>query len=163
ELGLAIASYEFMAAATLIVVAKWFMPLFLENKIQTMPQFLEKRFDHRVRTGLAIFWILLFVFVNVTSLFYLGSLALNSILGIPLIYSIIGLAIYAAALAVFGGLKAVVWTDVIQVVVLIGGGTLASVLILNHVSEGEGVWAGLKTLYERAPEKFKMIFVKSDT
>lgn len=162
-IGLAIASYEFMAAATLLVVGKYLLPVFLEHNIQTMPQFLEKRFDGRVRTGLAIFWVILFVFVNVGSLYYLGSLALHSIMGIPLHYAVIGLMIYSGTLSVFGGLKAVVWTDVIQVIILILGGAIASILVLNAVSDGQGVVEGIKMLYEKAPEKFNMIFDKSDT
>ena len=161
-IGLAIASYEFMAAATLIVVAKFLLPVFLENNIQTMPQFLEKRFDGRVRTGLAIFWVLLFVFVNIASLYYLGSLAINSIMGIPTTYAIIGLLLYSATFSIFGGLKAVVWTDVVQVVVLILGGTMASYMILDHLADGNGVIAGLKMLVDKAPEKFNMIFEKGD-
>ncbi len=162
-IGLAISSYELMAAATLIVVAKFLLPLFLKNNIFTMPQFLEQRFDGRVRTGLAIFWVLLFVFVNITALFYLGGLAIENIMGLPLMTAVIGLAIYSATFSIFGGLKAVVWTDVVQVVVLILGGTVATVLILNALSDGEGVWAGLQMLYEKAPDKFDMIFTSDVT
>lgn len=159
-LGLGIATYELMAAATLIVVAKFLIPLFLKNNISTMPEFLEQRFDGRVRTGLAIFWLMLFVFVNITSLFFLGGLALKSIIGLPLMYSVIGLALYSATFSIFGGLKAVVWTDVIQVVVLLLGGTLATVAILNSMTDGGGIIAGLKMLVEKAPEKFDMIYTK---
>ncbi|MTI30990.1 sodium/sugar symporter [Xanthovirga aplysinae] len=158
--GLAIASYEFMAAATLIIVAKYFLPVFLKKGIYTMPQFLEQRFDSRVRTGLAIFWVLLFVFVNITSVLYLGGLALQSIMGIPLIYGVIGLALFASTFSITGGLKAVVWTDVIQVIVLIFGGLLASVMVLKAV--GGSFWVGLETLIAKAPEKFEMILHKSN-
>ncbi len=158
--GLAIASYELMAALTLVIVAKYFLPIYLEKGIYTMPQFLEERFDHRVRTGLAIFWVLLFVFVNITSVLYLGGLALQTIMGIPLLAGIIGLAIFASTFSIVGGLKAVVWTDVIQVVVLIAGGLLASVLVLQAL--GGGFVAGLETLYQKAPEKFDMILSKSN-
>lgn len=162
-LGLGIATYELMAAATLILVGKFLIPVFLENNITTMPQFLEQRFDGRVRTGLAIFWLLLFVFVNVTSLLYLGGLAIESILGLNLMVAIVGLAIYSATFSIFGGLKAVVWSDLIQVIVLLVGGTAATVAILSAVSGGEGIIAGLQTLIEKAPEKFDMIFEKGDT
>lgn len=158
--GMAIASYELMAALTLVIVAKFFLPIFLEKGIYTMPQFLEERFDKRVRIGLAIFWVLLFVFVNITSVLYLGGLALKNIIGIPLIWSVVGLAIYAATFSIFGGLKAVVWTDVVQVVVLIFGGLLASILVLNAL--GGGFFAGLSVLLEKAPEKFDMILEKSN-
>jgi len=117
--GMAIAAYELMAAVTLLIVAKYFLPIFVKKGIYTMPQFLEERFDKRVRIGLAIFWVLLFVFVNITSVLYLGGLALNNIMGIPMMWGIIGLALYAATFSIFGGLKAVVWTDVVQVIVLI--------------------------------------------
>lgn len=158
--GLAIASYELMAALTLIIVAKYFLPIFIKKGIYTMPQFLEERYDNRVRVGLAIFWIMLFVFVNITSVLYLGGLALNTIMGIPLLWGIVGLAIYAATFSIFGGLKAVVWTDVVQVVVLIFGGLLASVLILQAV--GGGFFSGLSVLVERAPEKFDLILDRSN-
>ncbi len=162
-IGLAISTYELMAAATLLVVAKFLLPVFLKNNISTIPEFLEQRFDGRVRTGMAIFWVLLFVFVNITSLFYLGSLAMKNIIGVPLMWGIVGLAIYSATFSIFGGLKAVVWTDVIQVIVLVLGGTIASVAILNALSEGGGVLAGLQELYQRVPEKFDMIFTKDAT
>lgn len=158
--GLAIASYELMAALTLVVVAKFFLPVFIKKGIYTMPQFLETRFDNRVRISLAIFWVLLFVFVNITSVLYLGGLALQNIMGVPLIVGIIGLALYAATFSIFGGLKAVVWTDVVQVVVLVFGGLLASFLVLNAL--GGGVWSGLEMLMEKAPEKFDLILDKTN-
>lgn len=158
--GMAIAAYELMAALTLVIVAKYFLPIFLKKGIYTMPQFLEMRYDRRVRIGLAVFWVLLFVFVNITSVLYLGGLALTNIMGIPMIWAIIALALYAATFSIFGGLKAVVWTDVIQVVVLIFGGLLASILVLNAL--GGGFFGGLQTLVERAPEKFDMILEKSN-
>lgn len=159
-LGLSIGAYEFMAGLTLLVVAKFLLPIFLKYDIRTMPEFLEQRFDGRVRTGLAIFWLLIFVFVNIVSLFFLGSLALENIVGIPVWIGVIGLAIYSATFSIFGGLKAVVWTDLIQVVVLIFGGTLASIMVLNAVSGGDGVIAGMSELIKQAPEKFDMIFTK---
>lgn len=156
--GMAIGAYELMAALTLIVVAKYFLPIYLEKGIFTMPQFLEQRFDHRVRMGLAVFWILLFVFVNITSVLYLGGLALENIMGVPLIWGIIGLAIYASTFSIFGGLKAVAWTDVVQVVVLIFGGLLASILVLDAL--GGSFMGGIQTLFDKAPEKFDMILSK---
>lgn len=156
--GMAIAAYELMAALTLVLVAKYFLPIYLEKGIYTMPQFLEQRFDHRVKTGLAVFWVLLFVFVNITSVLYLGGLALENIMNIPMIYAVIGLALYAATFSIFGGLKAVAWTDVVQVIVLIFGGLLASVMVLNAL--GGSFMGGLQALVERAPEKFDMILSK---
>ena len=157
--GLAIASYEWMAALTLIIVAKYFLPIFLKKGIYTMPQFLEERFDGRVKSIMAVFWVLLFVFVNITSVLYLGSLAIETILGIDMIYGIIGLAIYAASFSIFGGLKAVVWTDVVQVVVLVFGGLLTTYLVMNAM-EGS-VLKGFSSLMEKAPEKFDMILDRS--
>lgn len=158
--GLAIASYELMAAITLVVVAKFFLPIFIKKGIYTMPQFLETRFDNRVRISLAIFWVLLFVFVNITSVLYLGGLALQNIMGIPLMFGVIGLALYAATFSIFGGLKAVVWTDVVQVIVLIFGGLFASYLVLT--SMGGSFLGGLDTLMAKAPEKFDLILDKTN-
>ena len=121
-IGLGIATYEWTAAITLIVVAKFFLPIFLKEGIYTMPQLLEIRYDRRVRTGLAVFWLLLYIFVNLTSVMYLGALALRTIMGVPLMWGIIGLAVFSALYTIYGGLKAVAWTDVIQVVFLILGG-----------------------------------------
>lgn len=158
--GLAIAAYELMAAVTLIIVAKYFLPVFIHQEIYTMPQFLEKRFDKRVQIGLASFWVLLFVLVNITSVLYLGALALEQIIGIPMVIAIIVLAVYSASFSVTGGLKAVALTDVVQVVALIFGGLVASYMVLNAVSDQQGVIKGLELLVERAPEKFDMILDK---
>lgn len=158
--GLAIASYEFMAAVTLLVVAKYFLPIFLSKNIYTMPQFLETRFDHRVKTGLAVFWVLLFVFVNITAVLYLGALAIENIMGIPLIWGVVGLSIYSASFSITGGLKAVALTDVIQVVALIFGGLVATYMVLDAV--GGGVIEGMFALIDKAPEKFDMILDKSN-
>ena len=158
--GMAIASYELMGALTLIVVAKYFLPVFLNKGIYTMPQFLEQRYDHRVRTGLAVFWVLLFVFVNITSVLYLGGLALQSIMGIPLLLGVIGLAIFASTFSIVGGLKAVVWTDVVQVIVLTLGGLVASYLVLQAI--GGDALTGFKTLITEAPEKFDLILDKTN-
>lgn len=156
-IGLAIASYEWMAAITLVLVAKFFLPIFLEKKIYTMPQFLEIRFDHRVRTSLAVFWLVVYIFVNLTSVLYLGALAMKTIMGVPLVYGIIGLALFSSLYTIYGGLKAVAWTDVVQVIVLVGGGLITTFLALNAVSGGHGAWAGLTELIRAVPGKFDMI------
>ena len=155
--GLAIASYEWMAALTLIIVGKYFLPIFIEKGIYTIPEFVEKRYSTNLKTILAVFWIGLYVFVNLTTVLYLGALALETILGIPLIYGVIGLALFAAAYSLYGGLSAVAWTDVIQVVFLILGGIITTYLALNIVSGGEGFISGLKTVYHAVPERFAMI------
>ncbi|BDD12262.1 transporter (plasmid) [Fulvitalea axinellae] len=159
--GLGIAAYEWMGAITLILVAKYFMPIFIKEKIFTMPQFLEHRYNKTVKTTMAVFWLLVYVFVNLTSVMYLGALALEGIGDVPLLYGIIGLALFSAAYAIYGGLKAVVWTDVLQVVFLVAGGLITTYLALNQVSEGKGVLAGLGELYNQVPAKFDLILDKS--
>nr|HMQ63464.1 sodium/solute symporter [Flavilitoribacter sp.] len=162
EIGLAIASYELMAAITLILVAKYFLPVFLKKGIYTMPQFLEMRYNRTVRTIMSVFWVALFVLINITSVLYLGGLAIKNLMGIPLFIGILGLVIYSASFSIFGGLKAVVWTDVVQVVVLIFGGFLASYFVVSAVGDGS-FFHGLDVLYEKTPERFNMIFSTSDT
>lgn len=162
RLGLAIASYEWMAAVTLLVVAWFFLPVYLEKGIFTMPQFLEKRYDGRVRTLLAVFWLLVYVFVNLTSVLYLGALALDGIMGVPLAWGIAGLALFATVYSVYGGLEAVAWTDVVQVVVLIGGGLLTTVLALDAYAGGDGAAAGFARLLSDVPERFNMILTPGE-
>ena len=160
--GLAIASYEWMAAITLIIVGKYFLPIFIEKGLYTIPEFVEKRYSTNLKTILAVFWIALYVFVNLTTVLYLGSLALETIMGVPMIYGVIGLALFAAAYSLYGGLSAVAWTDVIQVIFLVLGGLATTYLALNTVSGGEGVVEGLKTVYDAVPERFAMILDKSN-
>ena len=160
--GLAIASYEWMAALTLLIVGKYFLPIFIEKGLYTIPEFVEKRYSTNLKTILAVFWIGLFVFVNLASVLYLGALAFETILGVKMIYSIIGLSLFAAAYSLYGGLSAVAWTDVIQVVFLVIGGFITTYLALDTVSSGEGVIEGLKGIYNAAPEKFDMILDKSN-
>lgn len=162
KIGLAIASYEFMAAATLIFVAWFMLPIFLKKGIYTMPQFIEQRFDKNVRTGLAVLWLFLFTFVNITSVLYLGALTLDATLGIPVYLGVIGLALYSASFSIFGGLRTVVWTDIIQVVILVAGGLLTTYLALNAFSGGEGFVAGLTQLYHTAGDKFNMVLFKGE-
>lgn len=161
-LGLAIASYEWMAALTLIIVGKYFLPIFIEKGLYTIPEFVEKRYSTNLKTILAVFWIALYVFVNLASVLYLGSLALETIMGIPMIYGVIGLALFAAAYSLYGGLSAVAWTDVIQVIFLVLGGLFTTYLALDTVSGGQGMFAGLQTVYEAAPDRFAMILDKSN-
>jgi len=156
-IGLAIASYEWMAALTLILVAKYFLPILIDKGIYTMPQFLEIRFDKRVRTSLAVFWLLVYIFVNLTSVLYLGALAIQTIIGVPLIYGILGLAAFSALYSIYGGLKAVAWTDVVQIIVLVIGGLVTTYYALNFLSGGEGFFPGLVKLVKTVPEKFDMI------
>jgi len=160
--GLAIAAYEWMAAVTLILVAKYFLPIFLEKGIYTTNQFLATRFNQNVSSGFSIMWLLVYVFVNLTSVTYLGALALENILGIELIYGIIGLAAIAGVYSIFGGLGAVAWTDVIQVIFLIGGGLVGSYLALDAVSPGS-VFQGLDVIYTAARDHFDLILERDPT
>lgn len=159
-LGLAIASYEWMAALTLLVVGKYFLPIFIEKGLYTIPEFVEKRYSTQLKTILAVFWIALYVFVNLASVLYLGSLALETIMGVPMVYGVMGLALFAAAYSLYGGLSAVSWTDVIQVVFLVMGGLVTTYLALDAVSGGAGMWAGMQAMMEVAPERFVMILEK---
>lgn len=161
-LGLAIASYEWMAALTLLIVGKYFLPIFIEKQLYTIPEFVEKRFSTNLKTILAVFWICLYVFVNLTSVLYLGGLALETILGVEMLHAIIGLALFAAAYSLYGGLSAVAWTDIIQVVFLVLGGLITTYLSLTTVSGGNGVIEGLKMTFEAVPERFEMILDSSN-
>ncbi len=163
-MGLAISSYEWMSAATLVLVAVFFIPMFLKNKIYTMPQFLSQRYNNTVATIMAVFWLLLYVFVNLTSILYLGALAIESISGIPFLYAMLGLAIFAIFITL-GGMKVIGYTDFIQVIVLIFGGLVVTYLSLNMVSErfgGSGVLRGLAELRSQADDHFHMIFSEGD-
>jgi solute:Na+ symporter, SSS family len=164
-LGLAISTYEWMAAATLIVVAVFIIPVYLKNKIYTMPQFLRKRYNDKVSTIMAVFWLLVYVFVNLTSIIYLGALAISSISNISFEWSIVGLSIFSL-IVTLGGMKVIGYTDVIQVIVLIAGGLVTTYLAISLLSEhfgyGGNIWKGLSVLRQQAPEHFHMIFDKSN-
>ena len=160
KIGLAIASYEWMAALTLIIVGKYFLPIFIEKGLYTIPEFVEQRYSTNLKTILAVFWISLYVFVNLASVLYLGALALETIMGIPMMYGVMGLGLFAAAYSLYGGLSAVSWTDVIQVVFLVMGGLVTTYLSLDAVSGGAGMWAGFSAIYDAAPDKFAMILDK---
>ena len=165
-IGLAIASYEFMAALTLLIVGKYFLPIFIKTGIYTIPEFLEKRYNSNVKSVLAVFWIFLFIFVNLTTVLYLGGTALDTIMGNGdgslVLNSIIGLGLFAAAYSLWGGLSSVAWTDVIQVVLLIIGGLITTIITLDHLTPTGGVLNGLSYIYEKAPEKFNMILNSTD-
>ena len=155
--GMAIAVWELTAAIALIVMAKYFLPLFLEKKIYTMPQFLEQRFDKRVSLILSFFWLIVYIFINLTSVLWLGSLAINALTGLDLFYGLVVLALFSLAYSLSGGLKAVAMTDVVQVVLLIFGGLAVSFIALNIISESSGVVNGMKIVFDQLPEKFDMI------
>jgi len=156
-IGLGIASYEWMAAITLILVGKYLLPIFLKHGIYTMPQFLEQRYDHSVRMVMAFFWLGVYIFVNLTSILWLGALAIEKVAGVDLIYGMVFLGVFATGYSLYGGLKAVAFTDIVQVVLLVLGGIFIAWIMLDKVSDGAGVVAGFKALAENAPEKFDMI------
>ncbi|CAA9199800.1 sodium/sugar symporter [Flavobacterium bizetiae] len=163
-LGIAVAAYEWLAAIALIIVAVWFIPVYLKNKIYTMPQFLKTRYNESTALIMAVFWLFLYVFVNLTSILYLGAVAINGLAGGEYLHVImIGLAVFALFISL-GGMKVVAYTDVIQVAVLIIGGLVTSYIALTTVGQyfgvGENAIAGFKVLMKEAPEHFKMIIPK---
>lgn len=165
-IGLAIASYEWMAAITLIIVGKYFLPVFIEKGLYTIPEFIEKRFSKSLKTILAVFWIALFVFVNLTAVLYLGAIALDTIIGDGsgdiFMYSIFGLALFAAAYSLYGGLSAVAWTDVLQVVLLLMGGIITTIFALQNVAPDGSFFGGISYMFEQVPEKFSMVLEKGE-
>jgi SSS family solute:Na+ symporter len=156
-IGLAIASYEWMAALTLLIVGKYFLPIFLTNQIYTMPQFLEQRYGHSIRVLMTIFWLALYVFVNLTSIIWLGSIAVNRVAGIDQDVALIILAVFALGYQLYGGLKAIALTDIVQVTLLVLGGLVVAFLTLAQVGGGHGVIAGFELLVRRVPDHFHMI------
>ncbi len=164
SVGVAVAAYEWIAAIALIIVAVWFMPVYLKNHIFTMPQFLKTRYNETVSLIMAIFWLFLYVFVNLTSILFLGALAINSLVGDGNFHLImIALSVFAL-LITLGGMKVIGYTDVIQVAVLIIGGLattyLALTMVSDHLGVGGSVLAGFKALMHDAPDHFKMIMEK---
>jgi SSS family solute:Na+ symporter len=164
KMGLAIATYEWMAAVTLVIVAVFFMPVYLKNKIFTMPQYLNKRYNSNVAMIMAVFWLLLYVFVNLTSILYLGALAISSISGLNLSLCMVFLAFFAVMITL-GGMKVIGYTDVIQVFFLILGGLITTYLALNLVAKefgSDGVINGFNLMTSHASDHFHMIFNKSN-
>jgi SSS family solute:Na+ symporter len=163
-MGLAIASYEWMAAATLIIVAVFFLPIYLKNHIYTMPQFLSQRYNNTVSTLMTVFWLLVYVFVNLTSIFFLGALAVETITGVSFTVCLIGLAVFSVIITL-GGMKVIGYTDVIQVLVLVVGGLVTCYMALNMVSDKfhmSTVLEALPILKSQADDHFHMIFSKGD-
>ena len=162
--GIAVAAYEWIAAVALIIIAVWFMPVYLKNKIFTMPQFLKMRYNETVSLIMAIFWLLLYIFVNLTSIIYLGAVAINGLLGGEYLHTVMIVLAIMALLITLGGMKVIGYTDVIQVSVLIIGGLATSYLALTVVAKsfglGNSALAGFTAMMHDAPEHFKMIFSK---
>ena len=161
-IGLAIASYEWMAAATLLIVGKYFLPIFLRNEIYTMPQFLERRYGRSLRTLMALFWLALYVFVNLTSIIWLGSIAVTKVAGVDQTIALILLGGFALLYQLRGGLKAVALTDIVQVTLLVLGGLVVAWLSLDKIGAGAGVAAGFAKLTHTIPDHFHMILKKAD-
>ena len=161
-IGLAIASYEWMAAITLLIVGKYFLPIFLRNGIYTMPQFLEERYGNKIRTLMAVFWLGLYIFVNLTSIMWLGSLAVAQVTGMDQMLALVLLGVFALTYQLYGGLKAVALTDIVQVSLLILGGLLVSALTLGKIGDGAGIVAGFNKLWQAHPEHFQMILTKDN-
>jgi SSS family solute:Na+ symporter len=160
-IGLAIASYEWMAALTLLIVGKFFLPVFLKNGVYTMPQFLEQRYGPSVRTLMAVFWLGLYVFVNLTSILWLGSIAIHTVTGLDQMWALAAIGAFALAYQIWGGLKAVALTDIVQVALLVTGGLIIAWLSLGKIGGGDVV-AGFHHLTTQFPEKFDMILSKDN-
>ncbi|MCU7548780.1 sodium transporter, partial [Chitinophagaceae bacterium LB-8] len=162
--GTAVAAYEWIAALALIIIAIWFMPIYLKNKIMTMPQFLTNRYNSAVALIMAIFWLFLYVFVNLTSILYLGAVAINGLLGGEYLHTIMIFLSIVALIITLGGMKVIGYTDVIQVAVLIIGGLATTYMALSIVGEklgmGASALAGFQALMKDSPEHFKMILEK---
>ena len=155
--GLAIAAYEWQAAIVLLIVAKYFLPIFLKREIFTMPQFLDQRFGGGVKNLMSVYWIVLYTAVNLTTVLWLGGLAVQSVMGLDIFYGMAILATFAVAYSLYGGLKAVALTDIIQVVILIVGGFAITIIALNLVGGAAGPIGGLTRMMEEVPGHFTMI------
>ena len=164
--GFAVASYEFMAALTLIIVAKFFMPVFVKQGIYTIPEFVEKRYSRQLKTILAIFWLGLFIFVNLTSVLFLGAKAIDTIIGTGdgslIIPAIIGLGVIAALYSITGGLSSVAWTDILQVILLVLGGLITTVVALQVISPDGTISQGVRHLTDVAGDRMHLVLPKDN-
>ncbi|MCJ8208972.1 sodium/sugar symporter [Mucilaginibacter sp. RS28] len=163
-MGLAVSAYEWMAALTLVIVAVFFIPVYLKNKIFTMPQFLHQRYNSTVAMVMAVFWLLLYIVVNLTSILYLGAIAVNGISGINFTVCLVALAFFAVIITL-GGMKVIGFTDVIQVFFLILGGLVTTYIAVSLVADhngGKGVFDGIKLMASKANDHFHMILKKEN-
>jgi SSS family solute:Na+ symporter len=161
-IGLGVASYEWMAAITLILVGIFFLPVFLQRGISTLPQFLEIRFDSRVKVLVASLFVVVFLLMDFPSILYLGALTLKTIAGTDLFTAVLCLALFTALYSLYGGLEAVAWTDLIQTFVLLAGGFLVLYFGVKGLDEGRGILHGFSVMYQRLPEKFELILDKDN-
>ncbi|HDO1327353.1 TPA: sodium/solute symporter [Aeromonas veronii] len=158
ESGIAVSSYSLLGAVVpILITAKFLLPTFLRLGVYSMPDFLTKRYDSRVSTGMGVFWVCLFIFVNLTSILSLGAITLQSVMGVPIVYGCIILATISAFYTIYGGLSAVAWTDFIQVVVLVFGGFAVLYFGLNAISDNQGVLQGVVTLFETQRDSFHLV------
>ncbi len=164
--GFAVASYEFMAAITLIIVAKFFMPVFVKQGIYTIPQFVEQRYSRNLKTILAVFWLGLFIFVNLTSVLFLGAKAIDTIIGVGdgtlIMPAILGLGLIAALYSITGGLSSVAWTDILQVFLLVLGGIITTVVALHVISPDGSITHGIRHLTDVAGDRMHLILPKDN-
>ena len=164
--GFAVASYEFMAAITLIIVAKFFMPVFVKQGIYTIPEFVEKRYSRKLKTILAVFWLGLFIFVNLTSVLFLGAKAIDTIIGTGdgtlIMPAIIGLGLVAALYSITGGLSSVAWTDILQVFLLVIGGIITTVVALHVISPDGSITQGIRHLTDVAGDRMHLVLPKDN-
>ena len=167
RIGLGIAAYEWIGAVALILVAKYLLPQMINNKIFTMPQLAKERYGKGVSFFFSFFWLLVYVFVNLTSVAWLGAIAMDQILGIPMQYGVPGLLIFAGIYSIYGGMKAVAWTDVLQVIFLVGGGLITAWFALSAVAgDAGGGIEGFKIVLSKVREvpndlHFNMIIDKT--
>ncbi len=155
--GLAIAAYEWQAAIVLLIVAAFFLPIFLKRGIYTMPQFLEQRYGSGVKNLMSVYWVALYTLVNLTTVLWLGGLAVQSLTGLSVFWAMAALAVFAVLYSLYGGLKAVALTDIIQVVILIIGGAAITWVSLGLVGGETGAIGGLSRMFEEVPGHFQMI------
>ena len=168
--GIAIAAYELMAAATLIVVGKFLLPVMIEKKIFTIPQFLRERYNPGTGLAFSIFWLFLYVFVNLTSVAWLGALAIEQILGLRGISIMIGstvipvrliiillLYLIAGVYSIYGGLSSVAWTDVMQVTFLVGGGLITAYAALDVIADKLDLQGGAMAALGEVYQKLKSV------
>lgn len=162
EIGLAIASFEWMAAIALVLYGKFFLPYYLKSRITTMPEFLERRFSGKVRLVYAIISLMGYIVIELAVVLYTGSLAIREVFGLPLVWGLVILCVIGGGYTIYGGFKAVAYTDVIQVTVLILGGLTVTLLGLHRLGvlvpgHGPSVWGGFNAVLAGSPEKFHMV------
>ena len=161
-IGLAIGAYEWLGGVTLLIVGKVFLPIFLRNNVYTMPQFLEQRYGSSVRMLMAVFWLGVYVFVNLTSILWLGSLAINAVAGMDQTSALVAIAVFALAYQIYGGLKAAAMTDIVQVALLVTGGLLIVFVAFMKISNGAGVIEGIDVVAAKFPDRFHLILSKDN-